>query len=224
MLDPAHGSYVFLGEYGSGKTEIALNCALALRRSGREVSFFDMDRTKGLFRARDCEKQMKDSGVRFVNALEFQDAPIVPPGVTSALSRGDTVSVFDVGGNAVGATMIGQYAGHFARSGAAFFYIVNPLRPFSSRVEDIRFSMETILSAARIDRGQVKLISNPCLGPETDAALVLSAHEKLMDMAGQLGLEVSGLAASRRIADELRPLVSQELLPLDLFIENMYKL
>ncbi|NLA87780.1 MAG: hypothetical protein GX847_10990, partial [Clostridiales bacterium] len=42
---------IFLGESGSGKSEISINFAMRLRgETDRIIHFFDMDQTKPLFR------------------------------------------------------------------------------------------------------------------------------------------------------------------------------
>ena len=57
---------VFLGEAGSGKTETSINLARKLAcESSRRVHFFDMDQTKPLFRARDCETELENEGIIF---------------------------------------------------------------------------------------------------------------------------------------------------------------
>ncbi|MEG1753002.1 MAG: hypothetical protein RR234_03735, partial [Christensenella sp.] len=52
-------NFVFIGEAGSGKSEIAVNFAQALcQQRDREVHFFDLDMTKPLFRTRDISNEL----------------------------------------------------------------------------------------------------------------------------------------------------------------------
>ena len=44
---------LFSGHYGSGKTNIAVNYALALRERGREVTIADLDIVNPYFRTKD---------------------------------------------------------------------------------------------------------------------------------------------------------------------------
>ena len=79
---------MFLGEAGSGKTETAINLAMCIaREGGREVHFFDMDQTKPLFRARDCETELEEKGVVFHFQAQYLDAPTVAPGVIETLTN-----------------------------------------------------------------------------------------------------------------------------------------
>ena len=57
-------NFVFIGEAGSGKSEIILNIAHMLaERTGRKVDLFDLDQTKPLFRSRDMQEAFARDGV-----------------------------------------------------------------------------------------------------------------------------------------------------------------
>ena len=74
-------NYIFLGEAGCGKSEIAVNLALKLAAQGkRPVHFFDMDMTKPLFRARDAARLLTDAGVTVHFEEQFIDAPTLVGG------------------------------------------------------------------------------------------------------------------------------------------------
>ena len=69
LLDMTSSSnVVFLGEAGSGKSEIALNFAQALAElGGKPVHFFDLDMTKPLFRSRDRREALEALGVEVIS-------------------------------------------------------------------------------------------------------------------------------------------------------------
>ena len=53
-------NFVFIGEAGSGKSEIILNVAAKLaRETGKKVDMFDLDQTKPLYRSRDMKEAFK---------------------------------------------------------------------------------------------------------------------------------------------------------------------
>ena len=146
MPEPAFKKHsVFLGASGSGKTELSVNFAiLARRRAGRRVIFIDMDQTKGLFRARDFFDELRAEGVEPVDTFAFQDAPVIPAGVAAAIDDEDAMCVFDVGGNAAGAVMIGQFVEKLPVESTDYFFVINPCRPLSA-------------TAAGLERGMVEL-------------------------------------------------------------------
>src|SRR5699024_12226421 len=113
---PEEKNLVFIGEAGSGKTETAVNLALRMaREGGRRVHFFDMDQTKPLFRARDCEAQLEREGVVFHFQAQYLDAPTVASGVIETLRDEGSAVIMDIGGGSHGSHMIGQFS-HLLRS------------------------------------------------------------------------------------------------------------
>ena len=88
LLDMTSSSnVVFLGEAGSGKSEIALNFAQALAElGGKPVHFFDLDMTKPLFRSRDRREALEALGVEVHYEAQFMDAPTLTGGVRQRLN------------------------------------------------------------------------------------------------------------------------------------------
>jgi signal recognition particle GTPase len=141
-ITESYKNYIFIGESGSGKTELSVNFAIHLAKyKNKAICFFDMDQTKGIFRARDLQSVLKANGVRFYDTVDFMDAPIVPSGISGVLREKESVCVFDLGGNAAGARMIGQYTDNFSENTTCAFYVINPYRPFTSNWEDIDAGM-----------------------------------------------------------------------------------
>lgn len=88
LLDMTSSSnVVFLGEAGSGKSELALNFAQALAElGGKPVHFFDLDMTKPLFRSRDRREALETLGVEVHYEAQFMDAPTLTGGVRQRLN------------------------------------------------------------------------------------------------------------------------------------------
>ncbi len=57
---------VFVGHFGSGKTEIALNGALDLAATGEPVTLVDLDVVKPYFRSRAARNLLEQAGVELV--------------------------------------------------------------------------------------------------------------------------------------------------------------
>jgi hypothetical protein len=214
---------VFLGESGSGKTEVSVNWARGLAGGGKAVTFIDMDQTKGLFRARDLAPKLEEVGVRLVDAFVFQDAPLAPQGVSGALKDESSVCVFDVGGNAVGARMMGQFAEMLREQDSRYFYIINPLRPFSGSVADIEESMEKIFAVSGVDAKSVSIVSNPCMGDRTTAELILEKHEWLEDALDELCLDIAFMAVEERLREEMVDRVDCQVFPISVYVKALYE-
>ena len=72
---------LFAGHYGSGKTNIALNYARALRAQGLPVTIADLDIVNPYFRTKDSEQALKAEGIGLICsafANSNLDAPAMP--------------------------------------------------------------------------------------------------------------------------------------------------
>ena len=82
--------FLFIGEAGSGKSEIVLNVAAKLaEQTGAKVQVFDMDQSKPLYRSRDMKDAFAQKGVEINYQLQFLDAPTVVGGVAESLMNKD---------------------------------------------------------------------------------------------------------------------------------------
>ena len=185
FLQEGTHNFVFLGEAGCGKSEIAINLALALAAlGGPSVHFYDLDMTKPLFRSRDQAALLEDRGVQVHFEEQFYDAPTAAGGVNRQLRDGNCFTVLDVGGDYIGARSVGGYAPLLNAPGTAVFYVINPYRPWSMDIDHIdRVLGETLgVSHVRLDR--LRLLGNPNLGPDTTVDEVLEGAKRLVELVG----------------------------------------
>ena len=103
---------LFAGHYGSGKTNIAVNYALALKRSGKDTTIADLDIVNPYFRAKDSKDVLEKNGIKFISS-EFAnsnvDFPALPSETYGIVTRRDSYAVIDVGGDDRGALALGRY-------------------------------------------------------------------------------------------------------------------
>ena len=171
-------NFIFIGETGSGKSEIALNTAVLLRQRGcGNVHLFDMDQTKAMFRARDVEAEMRELGVTVHFMPQLLDMPVLVNGIIPHLVRKDSVCILDVGGNENASRMVGCLSDYLNGENTAAIYVLNPYRPWSGTIAGIRETMETVLNACHIER--VFFAANPTVGPDTTEELVTAGLEQL---------------------------------------------
>lgn len=178
-------NFVFIGEAGSGKSEIAINFALSLERFGdRAVHFYDLDMTKPLFRSRDQAAFLMEQNIHFHFEEQFYDAPTVVGGVNRLMRDESCYTVLDVGGDYIGARAIGGYAPLLNAPGTVVWYVINPYRPWSMDIEHIDRVLSETLGVSHVQIDKLRLLGNPNLGPGTEAADVISGAEKLTEMVG----------------------------------------
>ena len=209
---------VFLGEAGSGKSEIAINFAIGLKNeTGAKVHFFDMDQTKPLFRSRDVADEMVRAGVVFHSNSDasVEDVASVPPGVVEAIREPESFVILDIGGNERGARMIGQYHAYINGDDSRVFFVINPYCPGSKDFDSIAETIAKISRASRVRR--VHIISNPNFGAETTAEDVAEGHRRLLDILGGR-LQVSFACAMENLCAALSARMGDVLVPIRRFI------
>ena len=209
-------NFVFLGEAGSGKSELAVNFARQLaRRTQREVHFFDLDMTKPLFRSRDAAGKLEQAGVTVHFQEQFMDAPTLVGGVSPTLRDPGALAVMDVGGDYIGARSIGGFASLLNREDAAVFYLINPYRPWSDTIEHIDETLGKILGVSHVQLSQLTLVSNPNNGLDTTAQEVVDGHRRATELVGAY-IPISFACAKEELADEVAGALDVPVFPLHL--------
>ena len=133
---------VLVGNYGSGKTEIAVNLAVNGANQGLRTLVIDLDKVNDYFRMSDRVALLSEKKVNLVSPT-FAGKGITPSSMSAAVASAFTDSwdlvVFDVGGDSAGALSLGRYHQDFsAFDGELCVYdIVNVFRPMSESPEKI---------------------------------------------------------------------------------------
>ena len=135
--------YVLIGNYGSGKTELALNFAFKAAERGDRTELLDLDMVNTYFRLTERGRMTQMKEIRLVSP-NFACAGIetlsVPAEVASAFAMDWDTVVFDVGGDAVGATAVARYYQDFMElepGALEVLNVVNIRRPLAGTVERI---------------------------------------------------------------------------------------
>ena len=195
--------FVFIGEAGCGKSEIAINLAYDLAAEGKKpVHFFDMDMTKPLFRSRDKAKPMEDAGITVHFERQFFDAPTLIGGVRPIMIDPDVYTILDIGGDYMGARTIGGFAPVTNRDNTGVYYVVNSYRPWSATLEHIDGVLSQVLGVSHIQLAKRRFIGNPNLGVRTVKEDVLKGIEETEKLLGDI-VPVDFYCAKREIAQQL---------------------
>jgi hypothetical protein len=170
-------NFVFIGEAGCGKSEIALNLALYLREHDeKEVDFFDLDMTKPLFRSRDQAENMRSLGINFHYTEQYMDAPTTTGGVDISLRDDSRYTILDVGGDYIGARSIGGYSRYLNKDNCRIYYVVNIYRPWSDSINHIDGVLSQTLGVSHLLLDKIHIIANPNLGEDTSEEDIIQGY------------------------------------------------
>ena len=145
---------LLVGNYGSGKTELAVNLAVRGAGEGRRTLVIDLDKVNDYFRMSDRVALLAEKQISLVSPT-FAGKGITPSSmsaaVASAFTDGWDLVVFDVGGDSAGALSLGRYHQDFAdfRGELCVYDVVNVFRPMSETPEKILRLKEDIEGFAR---------------------------------------------------------------------------
>lgn len=211
-------NFIFVGEAGSGKSEIAINFAKNLADlNEKPVHFFDMDMTKPLFRSRDVKTEVENMGIIFHHEEQFYDAPTIVGGVNLFLKDENCYVVMDVGGNDIGARAIGGFAPKINKDNTAVYYVLNPYRPWSGNLNHIDGTLSAILKISHIQLDKVHMISNPNNGILTTIEEVLEGNLKIQEMIGPMkNIEFTCVMDS--LYEEVKERIDIPLIPIHLYL------
>lgn len=196
---------LFAGHYGSGKTNIAVNYALHMAKSGLSVSIADLDIVNPYFRTKDSTQELSSAGIRLVcspYANSNVDVPALPAEIYSLVNDKSAYAVFDVGGDDRGALALGRYApAILEENNYEMIFVANFYRPLTATAEEAIEVMHEIEAAGGIRFTAV--VHNSNVGRETKASDVLAKQKELERLLSLSGLPLLFTAAEESVAETL---------------------
>ena len=152
MLGSLTRTVVVTGHYGSGKTNLSLNIAIALKRQGRRVTLADLDVVNPYFRGADFRHLAGREGIGLI-APAYAGSNLDIPALTGELDArlgGEDTVIIDAGGDSDGAHALGRYAPKIARRPYDMIFVVNLFRLMTKTPEQAALYMKEIEAACRL--------------------------------------------------------------------------
>ena len=214
---------IFAGHYGSGKTNIAVNYAIALKEKHERVALADLDIVNPYFRSKDSEDILEHLGIKFISseyANSNVDVPAIPAEAYAVTQDRLAYSVIDVGGDDRGALALGRYAPEIlSENNYEMLFVINKFRPLTRTPEAAFEIMREIEGAAGISF--TGIVNNSNIGDETTSDDVLSSSEFANEVSRLSGLPVVMTCADERLYDSLKGKIDN-LMPIRLYIRQSW--
>ena len=206
---------LFAGHYGSGKTNLAVNWALGLKKQGGRVVIADLDIVNPYFRTKDSAALLEENGIEVVSpefANSNVDLPALPAELYGVVQNRQRYAVMDIGGDDRGAVALGRYAPYILEENDfEMIFVANFMRPLTLTPADALEVMREIEQAGGIPF--TSIVNNTNLGPLTEPETVLSGLEKCRELSALCGLPILFTSARSDIASKLN---ISPLLPIDI--------
>ena len=196
---------LFVGHYGSGKTNIAVAYARHLKEMGKAVTVADMDIVNPYFRTKDSEEDFKREGIELI-VSEFAnsnvDLPALPSELYRVVERRERHAVLDIGGDDRGAYALGRFAPYIKEENDyECLFVANMYRPLTKTPEEALAVMREIETAGGIKI--TAIVNNSNLGELTDGEMVLDSMDYIKRLSEISGLPVKFTSAREDVAESL---------------------
>ena len=196
---------LFVGHYGSGKTNIAVAYARHLNEMGKAVTVADMDIVNPYFRTKDSEEDFKREGIELI-VSEFAnsnvDLPALPSELYRVVERRERHAVLDIGGDDRGAYALGRFAPYIKEENDyECLFVANMYRPLTKTPEEALAVMREIETAGGIKI--TAIVNNSNLGELTDGEMVQGSMDYIKRLSEISGLPVKFTSAREDVAESL---------------------
>ena len=196
---------LFAGHYGSGKTNIAVNYAIALAKENKQVCIADLDIVNPYFRTADSAQRLQQAGVSLVSpqfANSNVDLPALPAEAYRLVQDKNLYGVMDIGGDDRGAYALGRYAPFIKEEdNYRMIFVANGCRPLTRTPEEAFEVMKEIEAACGI--AFTDIVNNTNLGPMTDPEVLTESQEFIDGLCKLSGLPLYFTAAREDLVPAL---------------------
>lgn len=184
---------IIVGAYGSGKSEISVNLALKMREQSAEskILLADLDIVNPFYRSSDAAKTLENYNIRLISPMYANsnvDAPVLSGEVYVIFDDEEYSGVFDIGGEDMGATILGSMKTRLDKIDADLWMAVNTRRPFTSTPDEIIIMASELCEASKMKI--TGFINNTNVLEQTVSEDVLEGARILKEVEAKTGIPV----------------------------------
>ena len=184
---------IIVGAYGSGKSEISVNLALKMREQSAEskILLADLDIVNPFYRSSDAAKTLENNNIRLISPMYANsnvDAPVLSGEVYVIFDDEEYSGVFDIGGEDMGATILGSMKTRLDKTDADLWMAVNTRRPFTSTPDEIIIMASELCEASKMKI--TGFINNTNVLEQTVSEDVLEGARILKEVEAKTGIPV----------------------------------
>ena len=213
---------LFIGHYGSGKSEVSINYVTKLREQVEgEVALADLDVVNVYFRSREKKDIMKDLGITPIDSsinTTTLDLPAVSAEIMRPLNDKSVNYVIDVGGDNVGGKVVGRFANQFYSNDYDMFYVVNANREKTQTAKEVLQYIDAIEATSKLK--VTGLINNTHMLKETTVEDVLKGQYVAREVSKIRNIPIKYISCLESIVDKLPKDLEGDILPMKLYLRE----
>ena len=202
----SHRVSILTGHYGTGKTEVSVNLALALAAEGEQVMLADLDIVNPYFRSRERRPLLEKAGVRVISSQACSDAdvPALPAELLAILENRDVRGILDIGGDPVGARVLARFQPKIIAEDYQLIFVLNANRPEVRTPEAAIAYLRAIEATTGLTCSGI--VNNTHLCGETTPAEIRKGAALAEEVSRQTGLPVLCHTAEKRFLQDVSDL------------------
>lgn len=213
---------IITGHYGSGKSEFSMNYITKLRELvDGEVAIADLDVVNVYFRTREKRELLESKGITVIDSsvkATTQDLPSVSPQIASAASNPKVNYLMDVGGDSVGARVLGRFSHNIKDEEYDMFFVINANREKTTTPEEVIEHIKSIEETAKLK--VTGLINNTHLVRETTIDDVLKGQELAKKVSSITNIPIKYVVCLETLIDKLPQNIEGQVFPIKLYMRD----
>ncbi len=213
---------IIIGHYGSGKTEFAVNYALALRNECEHVTLCDLDIVNPYFRSREKAEMLEENGIKVISGARGHhanlDIPMVSANILTPLQTEHEQVILDVGGDAVGARALARFKAYFEEGQYDMFCVVNAYREQTQDLMGVMHHIRTIEDTIGVK--VTGLINNTHLLRETSVEDVLKGQALVVEVSNKLNIPIKYVSSLEKVTRQLPEDIEGEKFPIQMIMRE----
>ena len=213
---------LFIGHYGSGKSEVSINYVTRLREVvDGEVALADIDVVNVYFRTREKKDLMRQLGITPIDS-SIQTTTLDVPAVSAEVMRplhDDKVNyVLDVGGDNVGGRVVGRFAEHFKSDNYDMYFVINANREKTQTANEVLGYIDAIEASSKLK--VTGLVNNTHLLRETTVEDVLKGQEVAREVSKIKNIPIKYVCCIENLVDKLPKDLEGDILPIKMYLRE----
>ena len=213
---------IIIGHYGSGKSEFAINYVTKLRDLvNTKVALSDLDVVNVYFRTREKKELLKSLDILPIDSsidAPSLDLPAVSAQVVTPLNDTSYNYVMDVGGDNVGARVIGRFSQTIEKHDYDMFCVVNANREQTQTAEQVISHIRAIEKASKLK--VTGLINNTHLIRATTVDDILKGQKVVKEVSEACNIPIKYVTCLENLVDKLPQNLDGEIFPIKLYMRE----
>jgi hypothetical protein len=182
---------IITGQFGSGKTEFAVNYVRKLAKLVKRPAIADLDIVNPYFRSRQKAELLQNEGIEVISSsitTDSSDMPALSQRIMVPFLTKDYDYVVDLGGSSDGTIVLGRLFKYIDQKETDFFMVVNVFRPETENVQGILDQKELIEKSSGLK--VTAFINNTNLIHETREEHIIYGNDILKEASAICGVPI----------------------------------